>query len=116
VAGRAAVRRGVTRSAEPAQPSCVHGERRHADTAEKSEEDSGGERKGVSSPWQRGTPATGRGTPTAKGTQRAGVRRGEAVVGEKLRKNRGQFDFGDVVGEKTAQESLGEDAQCALAL
>jgi hypothetical protein len=56
------------------------------------------------------------GTPTAKGTQRAGARRGEAVVGEKLRKNRGQFGFGDVVGEKTAQESLGEDAQCALAL
>jgi hypothetical protein len=38
------------------------------------------------------------------------------VVGEKLRKNRGLFDFGDVVGEKTAQESLGEDVQCALVL
>jgi hypothetical protein len=78
-------------------------------TQQKNEEESGGERKGVSSPRQRGT-------PTAKGTQRAGARRGEAVVGEKLRKNHGQFDFGDVVGEKTAQESLGEDAQCALAL
>jgi hypothetical protein len=56
------------------------------------EEKSGGERKEVSSPRQHGSPATGRGTP-AMGTQRAGARRGEAVVGEKLRDGYGRFGF-----------------------
>jgi hypothetical protein len=30
------------------------------------------------------------------------------VLGEKLRRNRGQFDFGDVVGERNAQNRFGK--------